>query len=92
MAIYMVIIVFFHKYFNYNIVTGAVPALSIRAGVPPVSVRAGVPPVSVRVIVRSAHSAPVRKLYYPRSLFIVYTPSVRLRDYVCAVLLNNHHT
>ena len=29
----------------------------------------GVPPVSIRVIVRSAHSAPVRKLCNPRSLF-----------------------
>ena len=38
--------------------------------------RAGVPPVSIHVIVRSAHSALVRKLYYPRSLFIVYDLSV----------------
>ena len=53
------------------------------AGVPPVSVRAGVPPVSVRVIVRSAHSALVRQLCNPRSLFIVYDLSVCLRRRTC---------
>ena len=41
--------------------------------------RAGVPPVSVHVIVRSAHSALIRKLNKPRSLFIVYDLSVCLR-------------
>ena len=48
-------------------VRAGVPHWAIRAGVPPVSVRAGVPPVSIRVIVRSAHSALVRKLHKPRS-------------------------
>ncbi len=43
------------------------------------AIHAGVPPVSIRVIVRSAHSALVRKLCKPRPLLIVYTPYVSLR-------------
>ena len=52
-------------------IRAGVPPVSIRAGVPPVSIRAGVPPVSIHVIVRSAHSALVRKLCDPRSLLFL---------------------
>ena len=42
-----------------------------RGAVPALAIRAGVPPVSIHVIVRSAHSALVRKLCDPRSLLFL---------------------
>ena len=45
---------------------------------------------AIRVIVRSAHSAPVRRICKPRSLFFVYAPSVCLRR--CAAPTNKVKT